>query len=170
MSGHSKWHKIKHQKTANDQKKSKEFGRLARDIKIAARDERDPSKNAALRDAIERAKKANMPQANIDRLLTKQDNANLTEAIYEGFGPGGVGILVITTTDNPNRTVAEVRAAFKAAGSDLGGPNSVRWKFNDDYSPQFPVTLDADTAAQLTDLVATLEELDGVDHIYTDAA
>lgn len=169
MSGHSKWHKIRHQKTAKDQKKSREFGRLVRDIKIAARSEGDPTKNAALRDAIERAKKANMPQANIDKVLFRKDSDSLSEVVYEGFGPGGVGVVVIAQTDNSNRTVAEVRAAFKAVGSDLGGPNSVRWKFDSNYSPQFPIQLDKENASKLEHLIVALEELEDVEQIHTDA-
>ncbi|MEX0649582.1 MAG: YebC/PmpR family DNA-binding transcriptional regulator [Candidatus Andersenbacteria bacterium] len=170
MSGHSKWHKIRHQKAVNDQKKSKAFGRLARDVKVAARQERDPTKNAALRDAIERAKKANMPQSNIDRLLRERDNSNLAEIVYEGFGPGGVGILINTRTDNPNRAVGQIRTIFKMHGFELGGPNSVRWKFTHDLSPQFPVSLSPTDTAALGAFLAALEELEDVEEIHTDAA
>lgn len=170
MSGHSKWHKIRHQKASNDQKKSKEFGRLARDIKIAARTEKDPAKNASLRDAISRARKANMPQLNIDRLLKGRDDSSLTEIPYEGFGPSGVGVIVIARTDNPNRAVSEVRAAFKAHGFELGGTGSVRWKFNEDLSPHFPVTLTPEDAHTLSELITTLEELEDIEQVFTDSA
>ncbi|MEX1112252.1 MAG: YebC/PmpR family DNA-binding transcriptional regulator [Candidatus Andersenbacteria bacterium] len=170
MSGHSKWHKIRHQKAAKDQKKSKEFGRMARDIKIAARTGRDPAKNASLRDAVERAKKANMPQANIDRLLRDRDDATLAEIPYEGFGPAGVGIIILARTDNPNRTVSEVRTAFKSHGFELGGAGSVQWKFGEDFSPRFPVSITDDDQIKLDALVVTLEELEDVDQVFTDAA
>lgn len=129
MSGHSKWHKIKRAKEATDQKKSQLYGKLVREIQVAAGHEADPARNAALRDALARARKANMPQANIDRLLQQPDQTKFTEVVYEGFGPAGVAILIISYTDNPNRTVAEVRHLLKAHGGHLAAPSSVRWKF-----------------------------------------
>lgn len=105
------------------------FGSLSRDIQLALRQGgSDPAANAALREAIERARRANVPQANIDRLLRK-DMSTFTPVTYEGFGPGGVGLLMLTSTDNPNRTVAALRALLKEHGGSLGEPNSVRWKF-----------------------------------------
>lgn len=130
MSGHSKWHQIKHKKAQTDSEKSKVFGRLAREIQIAARAGQDPATNAALREAIARAKKANMPQQNLDRLIGTAATDALTEVIYEGFGPGGVSLLITTQTDNPNRTVAEIRTILKKQGGSLGTPGSVRWKFS----------------------------------------
>lgn len=128
MSGHSKWHKIKHKKAVTDSKKSQLFGRLSREISVLARRNSDPSANPALREAIERAKRANVPQENIDRLLSKEaDTANTV--VYEGYGPGGTAIMVTAMTDNTNRTVAELRSIFKKYGCSLGSPNSVRWKF-----------------------------------------
>jgi YebC/PmpR family DNA-binding regulatory protein len=129
MSGHSKWHKIQHKKAVTDSKRSKLFGALSRDIKIASRDGSDPALNAALREAIDRAKKANLPQTNIDRLLSK-DTRNDTEVWYEGYGNGGSAILVTALTDNTNRTVAEIRAIFKKHGGTLASAGSVKWKFN----------------------------------------
>jgi len=131
MSGHSKWHKIKRAKEATDQKKSQTWGKLIRDIQVAARIDSDPANNAALRDAIERARKANMPQANINRLLQKKESTGLNEVIYEGFGPEGIAVIVVAETDNPNRVVSAVRQIFKKNGGQLGTPGSVRWKFKD---------------------------------------
>lgn len=128
MSGHSKWHQIKHKKAVTDGRKSQLFARLSRDMVIAARAGRDPAQNPLLREAIARAKKANVPQDNITRIL----EAPLTEmhdVTYEGFGPGGVSLLVTSTTDNPNRTVATLRALFKEHGGSLGAPGSAAWKF-----------------------------------------
>jgi YebC/PmpR family DNA-binding regulatory protein len=129
MSGHSKWHRIKHKKAQTDSKRSQLFGRLSREIRVATQQGgTDPSQNASLREAIDRAKKANLPQANIERLLN-QDTNNITATTYEGYGPNGVAILVQTATDNTNRTVSEMRALFKKHGGNLGEPNSVLWKF-----------------------------------------
>ncbi len=170
MSGHSKWHKIRHTKAINDQKKSKEFARFSREIQITARSEKDPAKNAALRDAIARAKKANMPQANIDRLLSQKDESTLQEVTYEGFGPGGAGIFIVAHTDNPNRVVNNVRQVFRKHGFDLGSPGSVRWKFNETFEPLYPLQLsDADKAA-LASLVSALEDTEEVSIVYTDTA
>jgi len=132
MSGHSKWHKIRHKKAATDSKKSKLFGQLSREIKIAARSGVDPANNHQLREAIDRAKKMNLPQANIDRLLsaTADDNTSIT---YEGYGPGGVAILIFVETDNTNRTVAEVRSILKDHAGSLGSNGSVLWKFTAQY-------------------------------------
>ena len=140
MSGHSKWHKIRHKKAATDSKKSKLFGQLSRDIKIAARGGVDPAKNSQLREASDRAKKMNLPQGNIDRLLS-DTNDNTKSVTYEGYGPSGVGILIATETDNTNRTVAELRNILKGHGGSLGESGSVQWKF----SPQYMVD------AELTD-------------------
>lgn len=137
MSGHSKWSKIKRQKEVSDQKKSKEFGRLTREILVAARVEKDPENNAALRDIIARAKKANMPQTNIDRLLHSKDNVEIREVVYEGFGPGGAALLITVATDNPNRTVAELRALLKNHGGRLGDPGSAAWKFKEQFVARF---------------------------------
>ncbi len=146
MSGHSKWHKVKHKKAITDGKKSKNFGRFSREIKVAARAGKDPDKNASLRDAIERAKRANVPQANIDRLLS--DTTDTQESVtYEGYGADGVAILVNAETDNTNRTVSELRALFKKHGGSLGEPGSVRWKFTETVTIEatLPASIDLDT-------------------------
>ncbi len=132
MSGHSKWHKIRHKKEATDGKKSKLFGQLSRNIKIAARRGTDPTQNNQLREAIERAKKMNLPQGNIDRLLSASSD-NTKSVTYEGHGPGGVALLIATETDSTNRTVAELRNILKDHHGQLGAGCSVQWKF----SPQF---------------------------------
>lgn len=128
MSGHSKWHKIKHRKAATDSDKSQRFMRLTRDIQIAARHGTDPAVNQGLREAIARARKANLPQANIDRLLQRAAQP-LQSVTYEGYAAGGSALLVVTATANPRRTVVELRHLFQAHGGSLGEPGSVRWKF-----------------------------------------
>ena len=168
MSGHSKWHKIKRAKEVTDKKRGQVFGRLVRDIQTAARSGKDPAANAALRDAIARAKKANMPQANIDRILSGKDHTDIQEVTYEAFGPGGSGLVIIAETDNPNRTVAEIRMLLKDHGGTLSGPGSVRWKFDEEMNPKFSQPLsDTDTDALKT-LTGRLESHSDIAHVYTD--
>jgi len=144
MSGHSKWHQIRRKKAVVDQQKSKLFGRFAREIIIAAREDSDPTRNATLREVITRARQAIMPQINIDRLLKKQDQTQLTEILYEGFSAGGAALLIVTLTDNPNRTVAELKTILKDGGGRLGSRGSVRWKFQ----PSFYVTVTVASATE----------------------
>ena len=135
MAGHSKWAQIKRKKGATDQKRGQLFTKLARAIQVAARDGGgDPAGNAALANAIEKAKEARMPKDNIERAIAKGTGAGgeaeaIEDVLYEGYGPGGVAVLVETLTDNRNRTGAEVRHAFTKAGGSLGEPGSVAWQF-----------------------------------------
>jgi transcriptional/translational regulatory protein YebC/TACO1 len=133
MSGHSKWAKIKRQKGANDANKGAIFTKLAREIQVAAREGGpDPAGNSRLRLAIQKARDGNMPAANIQRAIEKATGGageQLEEITYEGYGPGGAAILVQTMTDNRNRTVGDVRAAFSRAGGSLGEAGSVAWQF-----------------------------------------
>ena len=134
MAGHNKWSKVKHIKAKEDAKKSKIFTKHVRAIMTAARSGGgNPDTNAALRLAIERAKADSMPMSNIQRAIDKAtgnlEGVTLEEVIYEGYGPGGVAIMVECLTDNKNRTVAEIRHAFKKAGGNLGTSGSVSWMF-----------------------------------------
>jgi len=128
MSGHSKWHRIKHKKAAADAKRGQQFTKLAGHIKAAAKNGSDPRKNSALADAIERAKAANMPQANIDRLLNANDD-HLETVTYECFGPANTSLIILAQTNNTNRTVSELRAILKRHGGSLGQTGSIMWKF-----------------------------------------
>jgi len=134
MAGHNKWSKVKHIKAKEDAKKSKIFTKHVRAIMTAARQGGgNPDNNPALRLAIERAKADSMPMSNIQRAIDKAtgnlDGVVLSEVTYEGYGPGGVAIMVECLTDNKNRTVAEIRHAFKKAGGSLGTSGSVAWMF-----------------------------------------
>jgi YebC/PmpR family DNA-binding regulatory protein len=131
MSGHSKWSTIKRKKEANDIVRAKIFGKLGKAISIAAKEGIDPDMNAKLRMAIEQAKNMNMPKENIDRAIAKgiKDDTQLEEVNYEGFGPGGVGIIVEVATDNTRRTAQEIKYLFDRGGGNLGGPNSVAFNF-----------------------------------------
>jgi YebC/PmpR family DNA-binding regulatory protein len=135
MSGHSKWSSIKHKKAASDAKKGKEFTKLSRAIQVAAREGGgDPAGNAALALAIQKARDASMPKDNIERAIAKGTGADadadaFETVVYEGYGPGGVAILVDALTDNRNRTGSEVRHSFTKYGGNLGEPGSVAWTF-----------------------------------------
>jgi YebC/PmpR family DNA-binding regulatory protein len=135
MSGHSKWHSIKHKKGAVDAKRGKIFTKLIKEITVATRmGGKDPDSNARLRAAIAAAKAENMPKENIDRGIKKGtgelEGSTYEEATYEGYGPGGVAVLVEVLTDNKNRAVAEVRHVFERHGGSLGAAGCVAWMFS----------------------------------------
>jgi len=134
MSGHSKWSTIKRQKGANDAKRGALFTKVAREISVAARlGGGDPDANYRLRLAIEKARSVNMPADNIKRTIDKAtgggDADQFEEIVYEGYGPGGVAVLVEAQTDNRNRTAADVRAMFTKSGGQLAGSGAVAWQF-----------------------------------------
>ena len=132
MSGHSKWSTIKREKGAKDAKRGAVFTKIGNQIAIAARSGVDPTMNSALAMAIEKAKAANMPNANIQRAIDRVNDKNaavLEEITYEGMGPGGVGIIIETATDNKNRTFPEVRNALSKNGGRIADAGSVMFQF-----------------------------------------
>ena len=134
MSGHSKWSTIKRQKGANDAKRGALFTKVAREISVAARQGGgDPDANYRLRLAVEKARSVNMPSDNIKRTIEKATGGGeadqFEEIVYEGYGPGGVAVLVEAATDNRNRTAAEVRSIFTKTGGQLAGSGAVAWQF-----------------------------------------
>jgi YebC/PmpR family DNA-binding regulatory protein len=142
MSGHSKWSSIKRQKGVNDVKRGAVFTKMGREIAVAARaGGGDPEGNFRLRLAIEKARAANMPLDTIKRAIEKAtgggDAEQFEEIVYEGYGPGGVAVLVEAATDNRNRTAAAVRSIFAKAGGQLAGAGAVAWQFE----PQGLVTI-----------------------------
>ena len=135
MSGHSKWSTIKHKKGAQDAKRGQLFTKLSREIMVAARSgEPDPDMNFHLRLAVDNAKSQNMPKENIERAIEKgsghlNSSEQLHEIIYEGYGPGGVGLIINVLTDNKNRTAAAVRSCITRIGGNLASNGSVSWNF-----------------------------------------
>ncbi|REJ37231.1 MAG: YebC/PmpR family DNA-binding transcriptional regulator [Bacillota bacterium] len=134
MAGHSKWANIKHKKEKEDARRGKLFTKLSRQITVAAREGGpDPAANARLRLAIEKARAVNMPMENIERAIKRGtgelEGANYEELIYEGYGPGGVAIMLEIMTDNRNRTASEVRHLFSRYGGNLGETGCVAWMF-----------------------------------------
>jgi YebC/PmpR family DNA-binding regulatory protein len=135
MSGHSKWHSIKHKKGALDAKRGKLFTKFIKEITVAARTGGgDPDANARLRKAISDAKAGNMPNDTIDRAIRRgtgeEEGVHYEEITYEGYGPRGVALLIESMTDNRNRTVAEIRHIFSKNGGNLGESGSVGWMFD----------------------------------------
>ena len=134
MAGHSKWSNIKHRKAGQDAKKAKVFTKLIRELTVVARDGGgNVEDNPSLRTLVDKAKAVQMPKETMERAIIRgaggQDGAELVQLVYEGYGPGGVAVMVETMTDNKNRTVAEVRHAFSKAGGNLGTDGSVAYLF-----------------------------------------
>lgn len=133
MAGHSKFKNIMHRKGAQDKKRAKVFGRLIKELTVAARSSTDPDSNPRLRSALSAARAANMPKDNIERVLKRAEGGegeNYDEIRYEGYGPGGTALIVDAMTDNRNRTASEVRAAFNKFGGSLGETGSVSFMFD----------------------------------------
>lgn len=171
MAGHSKWSTIKREKGAKDAKRGAVFTKIGNQIAIAARGGTDPAMNSALALAIEKAKAANMPQANIQRAIDRvadKSAAQLEEVVYEAYGPGGIGVIIEAATDNKNRTYPEVRTAITKNGGTPAEPGSVSFQFT-----RKGVIVVAETGedALLSVLEAGAEdatEEDGVTMVYTD--
>ncbi|HSE33888.1 MAG TPA: YebC/PmpR family DNA-binding transcriptional regulator [Pyrinomonadaceae bacterium] len=156
MSGHSKWHSIKHKKGALDAKRGKLFTKFIKEITVAARTGGgDPDANARLRKAINDAKAGNMPNDTIDRAIRRgtgeEEGVHYEEITYEGYGPGGVALLIQSMTDNRNRTVAEIRHIFSKNGGNLGESGSVGWMF--DKKGYIVVSKSAKQEEELFDIV-----------------
>ena len=158
MAGHSKWKQIKRKKAVTDARRGAAFTKLIREITIAARQGGgDADGNPRLRTAIEAAKAENMPLENIERAVKKGsgdlEGVQYLEVTYEGYGPGGAAILIEATSDNPNRTVAEIRHVFQRLGGHLGATNSVAWMFD----RRAQITVDATHADEDATLEAALD-------------
>ena len=157
MSGHSKWHSIRHKKAAVDAKRGKIFTKIIKEISVAARiGGGDLDSNPRLRTAVAAAKEQNMPQDNIKRAILKGTGdlpgQSYEETTYEGYGPGGVAVYLEVLTDNKNRTVAEIRHLFSKYNGNLGESGSVAWMF--DKKGYFSIDSEAVTEEDLFDVVA----------------
>ncbi len=167
MAGHSKWANIQHRKGRQDAKRGKLFTKLIREITISAKlGGGDPDANPRLRAAIDGAKSQSMPKDTIERAVKRgaggDDNGNLEEIRYEGYGPGGVAVMVDCMTDNKNRTVAEVRHAFSKCGGNLGTDGSVAYLFNKIGLISYPSGSDEDALMEAA-LDAGAEDVVGND-------
>jgi YebC/PmpR family DNA-binding regulatory protein len=167
MSGHSHYATIKRQKATNDAVKGNLFSKLARAIMIAAKNGPDPDMNFRLRFEIDKARAASMPKENIERAIAKAttEAANLNEITYEGFGPGGIGVMVEVMSDNKNRTAQEIKNVFERGGGTLAGPNAVAFNFESKGFMLVKKNSDPDTQMmQLIDLGA--EDIDDVENSF----
>src|SRR3989475_10055086 len=158
MAGHSKWKQIKRKKAVTDARRGALFTKLIREITIAAKQGGgDPDGNARLRTAIDAAKAENMPLDNIERAVKKGtgelEGVTYEEVTYEAYGPGGAALFIEATTDNANRTVAEIRFVFQRHGGNLGAANSVAWLFD----RQAQITVDASKTDEDATMEAALE-------------
>lgn len=167
MAGHSKWHSIKHKKGANDKKRGKIFTKHAKLIAIAAKDGGDPDLNPSLRTAIENAKAENVPNDNINRAIAKgsgegKDAVQMSEVMYEAYGPSGTAMLVEAITDNKNRTVSNVKSIISKKGANWAEPGSVAYMFEKKGVIDIEFEGDPDEV-QLELIEIGVEEFDSVD-------
>jgi YebC/PmpR family DNA-binding regulatory protein len=169
MSGHSKWSTIKHKKGKADAARGKAFSKLIREITTAARiGGRDPDSNPRLRTAMDTAKSINMPADNVERAIKKGTGelpgVSYEEVTYEGYGPGGVALMVRALTDNKNRSTAEIRHVFDKYGGSMGSAGSVAWQFK----PRGLIVISKDRATEDAVLAAALEA--GADDVQTEVS
>lgn len=175
MSGHSKWAKIKRQKGVEDQKRGQEFTKLSKMVTIAVQHGKsgDPTMNPTLRLAMEKARQINMPKANIDRAidrgLGKGEAGSLEQVTYEGYGPFGIAVMVMATTDNRQRTTSQIKNIFERAGGSLSAPGSAAFMFvrgeEGTFVPTSTMSLIGGEAEQFLKFVESLEENEDVEHV-----
>ena len=179
MSGHSKWNNIKNRKAAQDQKKSKAFFEVVHMIRIAVKQAQDgnPDTNPALRLALDKARMVNMPKENVQRAIDRalgqgEFGKNIQEVIYEGYGPNGVGFLVVAATDNVQRTASNVKFLFSRHGGSLGGPGSVMYMFTRkgaEFESTMPMPISEEQMEQIEEFQDALMEDEDIEEVYTNA-
>lgn len=177
MSGHSKWNNIKNRKDAVDGQRAQAFSQIAKLIRISVKESQsgDPRFNASLRALLDKARLANMPKEKVQRAidtgLGKGASGSVQETVYEGFGPGGVALIIVAYTDNSNRTSSEIRFALSRGGGSLAGPGSAMYMFKrngEEYQTTIPMEVADDaTKQQLRDLVDQLRDNEDVEDVYT---
>jgi YebC/PmpR family DNA-binding regulatory protein len=177
MAGHSKWKQIKYQKEAADKKRGALFSKLLQAITVAAKTDPNPQFNPRLRAAINKAKENNVPGENIERAIKRASDKSsaLEELLLEGYGPGGVAVIITAITDNPNRTIPEIKKILGEHGAKLSEPGSVRWAFipptpGGDWQAKFTQKTDTETMEKLKALLEELEDHPDVQNIYHNAA
>lgn len=176
MSGHNKWSKIKHKKAATDAAKSKVFTKFVKLIQVESKKAGGNVNSPGLKAVIERAKKENMPNDNIDRAVKKgasNESVAMDEVTYETYGPGGVAVIIEGLTDNHNRTAAEIKHLLSKNGYELAAPGAASWAFtkaNGEWTPNQTVEISEEDGEKLSKLVDILDEHDDVQEVYTNAA
>ncbi len=176
MSGHNKWSKIKHKKATTDARKSKVFGKLVRLIQVEAKKAQGDVNSPALKNALEKAKRENMPLENIERAIKKasEQGATMASVVFEAYGPSGVQIVVTGLTDNNNRTSSEIKHILSKNAGSLGSLGCVMWNFTKNreskWEPQTTIDLTDDDLEKLSQLVDALEDNDDVMDVITNAS
>lgn len=174
MSGHSKWSKIKHQKGVSDVRKGRVFSGLSKQITLAVREGKsgDSNDNPRLRMILQRSREANLPKDNvkraIDRGMGKGAEGSLGEVVVEGYGPGGVAVMVVALTDNQNRTKSELMSLFERHGGSTGEPGSVAYVFSAG-EPSYIIPVEGGQAQIIQNLIDALEEHDDVETVRHNA-
>jgi YebC/PmpR family DNA-binding regulatory protein len=175
MAGHNKYSKIKHIKAKNDAQKSKQFGKLVRLITVEAKAAKGNVSSPGLANAIEKARKENMPNDTIDRAIKKavtDNSAAMENVVYETYGPGGVAVLISALTDNRNKTAQEIKHILSLNGFELASPGSASWAFQkgpEGYTATTTMPLEDADIEILTKLVEDLENNDDVQDVFTNA-
>lgn len=169
MSGHSKWSTIKHKKAAADKKRAEVFGKILNAISIEARRDNNPETNPRLRSLIEKAKENNIPKDKIQNAILKPDSNNLEKVIVEGYGPGGVALIVEITTNNRNRSINEIKHIFNENGGKVSEPGSVQWIFAGN-EPKFKQEITEEQIKhQLNKLIQNLNNYPDVQKVITNS-
>ncbi|MEX0931459.1 MAG: YebC/PmpR family DNA-binding transcriptional regulator [Candidatus Paceibacterota bacterium] len=175
MSGHNKWSKIKHKKAVTDARRSKIFSKLLRSITTEAKLANGNTNSPNLRSAIERARKENVPNDNIERAVKKgmsPDTGAMEAITYEAYGPGGAGLIIEALTDNKNKAAQEVKFILSSHNSSLGAIGSVAWAFKKEgveWIPTQTTPISEEDGEKLSRLIDDLEENDEVQNVYTNA-
>ncbi len=175
MSGHNKWSQIKNKKGATDAKRSKIFSKYARLITLESKKCNGDVNLPTLRSVIEKARKENMPSDNIERAVKKGkggEGGEMETIVYEGYGPGGCGLIIVALTDNRNKAAAEIKHIFTKNGLVLGTPGSASWNFEktaEGYIPKMTTPLDDEDLEKLEKIVDELEDNDEVQEVFTSA-
>lgn len=178
MAGHSKWNNIKNRKGAQDKKRALSFSHAAKAIKIATKEggSGDPKFNANLRLALDKARAVNMPKDKIQRAIDRglgktESGVILSEVVYEGYAPGGVGLMIVAVTDNKNRTSADLKNILSKAGGTLAGPGSVAFMFErqgSEYRPTIPMQIDDEGQQEkIQELIDELLEYEDVEDVFS---
>lgn len=172
MSGHSKWHQIKHKKGLADKKRAVVFGKLLRAIQIAAREEPNPDFNPRLRSVIQKAKAEGVPQDNIERAISRAKEAGSEEVVFEVYGQGGTAWIIQGLTDSKNRLLNELKQLLTAAGAKLAEPGAVLWAFDQkdgEFQPKFKQSLSEKDQEAARELMAALEDQEEITEVFTNA-
>jgi transcriptional/translational regulatory protein YebC/TACO1 len=172
MSGHSKWSQIKHKKEITDKKRAKFFTKLLGNIQVAARSDPNPEFNIRLRDAVLKAKEANVPQENIDRAIKRAKEEPSEELLVEIYGPEGSAFIATGITSNTNRTMADIKAIAKDFDAKIGLPGSARWAFSQtdaEFTSNFKQTVSDAGKDKILSLIDALENIEEITAIYTNA-